>query len=123
MWERLQRDVQMAKDIETFQSIKGDLDAACRADNEAQRALWQEKSLARRQGRRPDPRFAQAWVATGDRIHQLKVEHGLHAPRPNRNEYYFDPDLAFGPAPLQTSSSKSVIFSSLSPSSSFRRQP
>ena len=103
IWERLQRDVETAKSFEIFEAISGELKEAIAADTAAQQALWREKSAARRQGRRPHPRFAREWVATGDRIHQLKIEAGLHCKRPERNEWYFDPALAFGPAPARPS--------------------
>ena len=121
IWERLQRDVKMADAIGTFQSIKEELDAANRADIEAQRALWREKSLAKRQGRQPDPRYARAWVATGDRIHQLKIEHGLHSERKVRNEYFYDPDLAFTSGGPRSDGKKAVKFSITQ--SDFQRQP
>ena len=117
----MQRDVRMADAVRTFESIKKELDAANHADTESQRALWREKSLARRQGRWPDPKYARAWVATGERIHQLKIEHGLHSERKVRNEFYFDPDLAFSSGAPRQDRGKTV--SSSNTQSDFRRQP
>ena len=93
----------MVKIIETEQKIKGELQQLYKEDNEAQRALWQETSLARREGRMPDPKFARAWVATGDAIAALRAEHGIHRPRGERNEFYFDPKLAFSTGPPRPS--------------------
>ena len=75
--------------------IDDELKAAVAADTAAQRALWREKSQARREGRRPDPKYARAWVATGDAIDALKKEHGLYVGPRKRDEFYFNPDLAF----------------------------
>ena len=115
----------MAQAVEIFQSINNELMEANRADNEAQRALWREKSLARREGRRPHPKYARDWMATGDRVHQLMLEAGLHRPKPIRNEYYFDPELAFSPAQPRAPSSSLVSSSSsgIKPVSDFHRHP
>ena len=76
-------------------AIAGEMNKLVKADAAAQRELWREKSRARREGRRPDPRYARAWVATGDAIAALRAEHGLYKPKAERNEFYFDPALAF----------------------------
>ena len=89
----------MAKAVETFQSIDKELKAAVAADTAAQRALWREKSQAKREGRKPDPRYARAWVATGDAIDALKKEHGLYVGPRKRDEFYFNPNLAFSATP------------------------
>ena len=115
----------MARAVNIFESISKELTEANRADIEAQKALWREKSLARREGRRPHPKYARAWIAAGDRVHQLKIEAGLHCPRPSRNEFFYDPNLAFSPAGPGAPSANAVSSTSLKPQavSDFRRHP
>ena len=123
VWERLQRDVRTAKVLDIERSIKSELDELIKKDTEAQRALWQEKSIARREGRKPDPKFARAWVEAGDAIAALRAEHGIHRPRPERNEYYYDPELAFSPARPPSDRGKGAKAVRFTDSSLFPRHP
>ena len=114
LWDRIQshRD-----------SIKSEMDAAVHDWTCAQRALWREKSMARREHRKPDVKFAKAWLDAESRIDALRIERKLYT-----NSY----DSAGLPAPTEfqyDAAARALLgphyaeFASQSSSSVFPRPP
>ena len=65
------------KVVNHHRAIEADLHEACEQAAQLQHAMWREKVAARREGRRPQPGPAQAWMAAHSRIKELTRDKGL----------------------------------------------
>ena len=70
--------MKMARAVDHSQSIKAEMDAAVAEWTRAQRAMWLERSRARREHRRVDQRFAKAWIDAESKIDSLRIERKLY---------------------------------------------
>ena len=69
----------MANVISHDLAIKNEMDAARAEWRRAQHAFRLDKSMARREHRRPDPKFARAWIDAESKIDSLRIERKLYA--------------------------------------------
>ena len=86
----------MAKVIEHTKSIETEMKAAVSEWTKAQRAMWLEKSMARREHRKPNMSFAKAWIEAEAKIDALRIERKLYtnsydsAAKPAPKEFQYD---------------------------------
>ena len=74
VWERLQKQARMARIVRHQQAIGADIDAASREFCEAERAVWNEHFLAKRERRKPNPAPLRQQMAAQAKLDALRVE-------------------------------------------------
>ena len=74
VWGRLQKQARMARVVKHYQAISADMDAASREFCDAERAVWNEHFLAKRERRKPNPAPLRQQMAAQAKLDALRVE-------------------------------------------------